>query len=271
MRSRTSAAVVTLALTVGSAVVAAATLKAQALSGWTAYIAATERRMQRELTASDRFLGIDFTKDRDADRRSALARAVVIREVETKDDQGRPIDVPGALIHDWRGAILIPKATLDEVFEWVRSGAADTGQDDILKSAVLSRDDDGLRMYLKLRRVKVVTAVYNTEHDVTFKRYSAAHATSRSVATKIVELADPDTPKERELPPGQDRGFLWRWNAYWRYEQVDAGVIAECESISLSRDLPPIIGFMIRPIVNSTARESMERTLLALSKRLGRG
>jgi len=35
---------------------------------------------------------------------------------------------------------------------------------------------------------------------------------------------------------GDDRGFLWRLNAYWRYEQVAGGVIAECESITLSRD-----------------------------------
>jgi hypothetical protein len=51
---------------------------------------------------------------------------------------------------------------------------------------------------------------------------------------------------------------------------VDGGVLAECESVSLSRDLPPLIGFMVRPIVTSTARESMERTLTALRTRLAR-
>jgi hypothetical protein len=35
-----------------------------------------------------------------------------------------------------------------------------------------------------------------------------------STATKIAELADAGTPAEHELPPGEDRGFLWRLNAY---------------------------------------------------------
>jgi hypothetical protein len=158
---------------------------------------------------------------------------------------------------------------LNDVFAWVRSGAADTGQEDILQSAVLARSPDSLRMYLKVRRQKIVTAVYNTEHVVTFATYSASRAGSTSTATKIAELTDPGTPSERELPPGQDRGFLWKWNAYWRYEQIEGGVLAECESISLSRDVPPFVGFMVRPIISSTARESMERTLLALRARLG--
>jgi len=152
----------------------------------------------------------------------------------------------------------------------VRKGEIDTGQEDVLKSAVLSRGTDSLRLYLKLRRQKIVTAVYNTEHVVTFASYSPARASSTSTATKIAELVDPGLPNERELPPGQDRGFLWKWNAYWRYEQIDAVVLAECESISLSRDVPPLVGFMVRPIISSTARESMERTLEALRSRLGR-
>jgi hypothetical protein len=63
---------------------------------------------------------------------------------------------------------------------------------------------------------------------------------------------------------GDDRGFLWRLNAYWRYEAVPGGVIAECESVSLSRDVPFGLGLVAGPIIRSTARESMERTLESL-------
>jgi hypothetical protein len=80
-------------------------------------------------------------------------------------------------------------------------------------------------------------------------------------------VSDPDTPDERELPPGEDRGFLWRLNAYWRYEEVAGGVIAECESISLSREVPSFLRYLISPLVESTARESMERTLVTLRAR----
>lgn len=261
---------VVLAFTVGAAIVTAATLKAESLNGWSIYVAAVERRLQGELGARDRFLGMDFTSEATADGKTLRAGSIVIHEVDARDERGRVLDVPSALVHHWRGVVLIPRTSLSDVFAWVRSGAADTGQEDVLQSTVLERGADSLRMYLKLRRQKIVTAVYNTEHLVTFTSYSATRAASTSTATKIAELVDPGTPHERELPQGQDRGFLWKWNAYWRYEQVDGGVQAECESVSLSRDLPPLIGFMIRPIVSSTARESMERTLVAMRTRLGK-
>jgi hypothetical protein len=90
------------------------------------------------------------------------------------------------------------------------------------------------------------------------------------MATKIAEVSRPATSAERELAPGEDRGFLWRLNAYWRYEAVPGGVIAECESLTLSRDVPFFLEYLVGPLVESTARESMERTLTALRTRYGR-
>jgi hypothetical protein len=42
---------------------------------------------------------------------------------------------------------------------------------------------------------------------------------------------------ERELPVGKDRGLLWRLYGYWLYEERDGGVIVECESVTLTRDV----------------------------------
>jgi hypothetical protein len=72
------------------------------------------------------------------------------------------------------------------------------------------------------------------------------------------------------LPIGDDRGFLWRLNAYWRYEEVAGGVLAECESISLSRDVPSLVRYFVGPLVESAARDSMERTLTTLRMRFAR-
>ncbi len=66
------------------------------------------------------------------------------------------------------------------------------------------------------------------------------------------------------MPAGDDHGYLWKLNAYWRYEQVPGGLIVECESISLSRDVPAILRYLVAPLVESTAKESMARTLSAL-------
>jgi len=115
-----------------------------------------------------------------------------------------------------------------------------------------------------LQRKALVTVTYNTEHVVRFARYGARRATSTSTATKIAEVSAPNTTEQRELPIGDDRGFLWRLNAYWRYEDVTGGTIAECESVTLSRDVPALVRYVVDPLVDSTARESMVRTLLAL-------
>ena len=83
-------------------------------------------------------------------------------------------------------------------------------------------------------------------------------------ATRIAELANAGTKNEREKVPGDDNGFLWRLNAYWRYEQVDGGVLIECESVSLSRVVPFAVRLFVSPIVERIARESLERTLVSL-------
>jgi hypothetical protein len=48
---------------------------------------------------------------------------------------------------------------------------------------VLERHDDSLRLYLKLVRRMLVTAMFDTEHDVSYERRSTRFATGRSVAT----------------------------------------------------------------------------------------
>lgn len=69
------------------------------------------------------------------------------------------------------------------------------------------------------------------------------------------------------MPEGNDHGYMWRLNSHWRFKQVGGDVLVEVESVTLSRNLPRIIGALIRPIVNSTARESITRTLASMRAR----
>ena len=62
---------------------------------------------------------------------------------------------------------------------------------------------------------------------------------------------------------GEDGGYLWRMNLYWRLEQEDDGVFAECHSLSLSRDIPRGVGWIVKPFVRSMPRESLEKSLQA--------
>jgi hypothetical protein len=235
-----------------------------ALDGWTHYVEATNRRVHRELESNTRFLVLDAADDAAAERSAVLSGAIVVRAMASVDANGQPVDVPHAMVHHWRGAVLLKDIDISSLLAKLESDAPDTGQEDVLRVSVIERGPDTLTVFLRVRRTKFVTAVYNTEHAVRFHRVSARRAWSESVAIKIAELAEPDTPGERELAPGQDRGFLWRWNSYWRYEQGPQGVVAECESVSLSRSMPFGLRSLIRPLVAGVARESMERTLASL-------
>jgi len=64
----------------------------------------------------------------------------------------------------------------------------------------------------------------------------------RSFTTRIAEVEDPDTAREREKPVGHDNGFLWRFNNYCSIEGRPEGAYVQCESISLSRSIPTGLG-----------------------------
>ena len=267
-------AVLHVALAVAGATAAPAArvtaLKPASEAAWSAYLKATDTRIASELALSPRFLALDFAPNAAAARNSVLAGAIVMEPMTVRGANGVEMDVPEAMVHHWRGAVFVPGARLDVLLKKVQSGELGPKQEDVLQSRVLERGPDRMKIYLQLQRKKFVTVVYNTEHDVTFKRSGLNRASSASTATKIVEVDYPGTPSEHEVTPGDDRGFLWRWNAYWRYEQVAGGVIAECESVSLSRTIPSLLRTVVAPLIGSTARESMERTLVAF-RELHRG
>jgi hypothetical protein len=249
----------------------AAELKAETSRAWGAYVRATESRVRSELSSQKGFLALDFQPRQKAlaERNEIRAGEVPVTRMESLDENGKRISVPSGMIHHWRGSIFIPGVDLDFVLRRIENPEShDLRQEDVLRSAVLDRRDGYLRIYLKLQRSKIVTVVYNTEHDVRYKRLGGGRAWSSSKAVKIAELEKPNSPDESEKPEGRDLGFLWRLNSYWRYEQVEGGVIVECESISLSRSIPSMLELIVRPIIYSVARESMERTLTSLRGRL---
>ena len=249
--------------------VVAAELKDETVAAWNRYIEATEQRIADELAAGDRFLVLDFADDPAEARRAALAGEVRVERMETRAADGKRIRVPKGTIHHWRGSALIPDAELEDVLHGliVAIDPVDL-QDDVVESRVIERDGDRLHLYLRIRRRQLVTVEYNTEHQAVYTRHGPDAASSRTVALRIAELEDAGSPNEREKPIGRDRGFLWRLHTYWRYQQVPAGVIAECESVTLSRGIPRLLGWMVRPLVNRTAREVLTQTLTSISEEL---
>jgi hypothetical protein len=191
-------------------------------------------------------------------------------ELPAPAPRGRPPDIPDAQVHHWAGAVLVPHITLDRLLERLRTEAGHEAafHEDVIASRVVARDGDRWRVAMTLRRTAVVTVTYDTEYAVDFRRLGPRRASSRSVATRIIELENAGTALERPKAPGADRGFLWRLNAYWRYEEVAGGVLVECESVSLSRRVPALLRPVVEPIVARIARESLVKTLLETRARL---
>jgi hypothetical protein len=132
---------------------------------------------------------------------------------------------------------------------------------EVVGSKLFSRNGDDFKIFYRLRKKKVITVTLNSIHDVHYFPVDSTHCYSHSYSTRIAEVADADTPQEHEKPIGHDGGFLWRINSYWRFEEKGGGMYIECESISLTRGLPPIIGIFIKRFVTEIPRESLMMTM----------
>ena len=252
-----------------AAEIATAELSAAAIAAWEQYSRQVDDRYGRA-AAGDPFFVHDAFKLTPEWRAQVLNGQVSMVRIASFAPGAPEPSVPDGRMHHWAGAVFIPGVTLDHVLKYLnqRAGRESDAFDDVLSSRLISRDGDRLRIYMKLRRESVITVTYNTEHDVLYRRINDTRASSRSVATKIAELEGAGTPQEREKPVGNDHGFLWRLNAYWRYEQVKGGVLIECESVSLSRGVPVLLRPFVTGTVERIARESLQKTLVSLRTEL---
>jgi hypothetical protein len=116
----------------------------------------------------------------------------------------------------------------------------------------------------------VITAVLDTEHEVKYTKIDAKTWRSVSRTTKIAEVENPGKPDEREKPPGTGEGFLWRLNSYWRFLERDGGVWVECQAVSLTRDIPTGLGWLVDPIIRNLPKESLENTLRSTRAAMGK-
>jgi putative flippase GtrA len=266
---RAAAAAVALALSApmttaaadDTALTAADGPKPATLAAWAKYIAAVDARYQNVQT----FFALDMKGVKNW-RERAGGTTVPMVQID-------PPSIPDGKLHHWVGAIYIPKTTVAAVVKRMQDYAGRESEfyQEVTASKLLARDGDRVRVFMRLYRGAYgMDATFNSEHAVEYRHLGPSRASSRSVATKMAELADPGTPHEREKPAGKDTGFLWRLNAYWRFEQMGDGVLIECESVSLSRDVPRFTGWLVGGIVEGIAEESLEGTLKSLKKFLMR-
>ena len=255
------------------------------------YLRQAELRMADDYRPGGAFISEKLLTKANAAAQLGAGRAL-IRCVAGCESSGLPIS--GGLVHDWIGVVFIPGVSLPEVLHFVQDydGAAAHYAPSVTESRLLSRSGDSFRVFLRLKQAEMVTVLFDTEYDVRYVTLDAAHVYSSSHSTRIAQLAH---GSDRELPPAKNDGFLWRLDTYWRFEQVcgeeamrgpgkrncdgrrratgetwsDAhqefreGVFVECRAISLSRDIPRGLGWIVAPFLQNIPRKSLQFTLSA--------
>ena len=247
-------------------------LKPATTAAFDRYVRAAEARMDDEVRRADRFLYLDTRADGDRQRieRSIRQGEVVVEPLEARE-RGKSIDIPDGRVHHWIGIAFVPGVHVNDAVGLLQDydRHAEIYQPAVQRSKILSRDGDRFKVFLRFYQKKVISVTLNSEHDAEFVRV-ADRVYSRIRSTRIAEVADAGTPSEHEKPVGQDGGFLWRLNTYWRFLERGGGTYIQCESITLTRDIPFGFGWLVKPFVTSIPRESltftMERTRQALRK-----
>src|SRR5271166_934461 len=246
-----------------------ARLHTETVASFDRYVHLTEDRNEAELKRSSALLWIDSPSPAQrTEAYAALKRGEVqIEQLSTFDD-GKPIICLGGMIHHWVGVVFIPGAKLDDVLAVLEDYDHQSTyySPDVERSKIESRDGDHFRVFLRFRRHKVITVVLNTEHDVHYIHDAPGRAHSRSSAVRIAEVENPGAGDEREKPPGDDGGYLWRMETWWRMEERDGGVYVQSEVASLTRDIPAGLGWLVGPFVTSIPKESLTFTLEATRK-----
>lgn len=241
-----------------------AELKAETVKAFNDYVSAREIETGRAEQRKDGLLWIDgLPAEQRVREYAALQRGeIAVRDIRPPETANNG-SIPGGLIHDWVGIVFVPGTSVAQTLAVLQNYDQDQKyyQPDVLESKTLAHKDNEFEVFLRIKRTRIATVVFNTKYDVRYTVVNSELAYSRSYSTRIAEVENPDSPQEREMPPGYDHGFLWRLYSYWTFYQVDGGTYIQCEAISLTRGIPAGLGWVVRPFLQSIPEESLRFTL----------
>jgi len=244
-------------------------LKAETQGAFERYVRLVEARNEGELKRGTALLWVDgLPQEQRAEAYDALKRGEVkMKKLEILEND-KPIACPGGMIHHWTGVVFIPGAKVEDVLGVLEDYDRHSVYyaPDVERSKTESREGDHFRVLLRFRRHKVITVVLNTEHEVQYFHDAPGLAHSRSSAVRVAEVENAGKADEREKTPGDDDGFMWRMETWWRVEERDGGVYVQSEVASLTRDIPTGLGWLIRPFVTGIPKETLTFTLQATRK-----
>lgn len=253
------ARILMLAVLIGNAFAeTAGTQSKTTMASFERYVAQAEQEIRKEESSPDSFLSIPVSGRVAIEAQLRQGQILIYRQGDS------PVSIPGGLIHHWVGLAYIPGTTIVQLLGTLQdyNCLARYYAPEVESSKLLSRNGNDFHITMRLREHKVITITLETEYDVHYGQFDPYHQYSFSRSTRVTEIADPGEPGEHRLAAGDDHGFLRRLNTYWRFVGAPDGVFVQCEAISLTRDIPAGLGWLIAPFVQSVPRDSLRFTLI---------
>jgi len=201
---------------------------------------------------------------------AAAGNPLLSGRVRVEPVHGGSWPVSGARLHDWRATAIVPGARAQDLLAVLRdyNHLARYYAPEVLASRSLTVSGDRATIAMRFRKHRILTVVL----DAQFATQSALNAHRRgysiSRSTHIWQIDSPGSERERRRTEGDDDGFLWRLNSYWNFEETPEGLFIACEAVSLTRDVPSGLGWLITPIIQDVPRDSLEFTLTATRRAL---
>ena len=232
-------------------------LKPETAAAFEQYIRATEARMDNDI-GFNQFLVVDrLPGSQHQEAYDQLHKSqIYIEELHTQEDH-HPFPIPNGLIHHWAGVIFIPNATLSETIAIVEDydNEPNIYKPEIRRSKLVEHNGNESKIYLQFVNKSIVTVVLNVYFDVSDAQFGSTRRQATSRSTRIAEVVNPGSSKEYERRDGNDHGYMWRFNNYWRIEEKDGGVYVQNESVILSRSAPEILAWLINPLIKNIPRD----------------
>jgi hypothetical protein len=229
------------------------------------YVASLEARLVRQhANAGTHLAMLSVDPSGDPSRRNLLESQLMSGEIRVEPVNGAVRDLPGALLHHWRGAAFVANATPGAMLALLRDHSHVYGHyaPRVIASRALRDDGETAILAVRLQEQTVRTIVLDAEYTFESKLAGTDRGYSLSRSTHIWQVDDPGTPQERRRPEGDDEGFLWRLNSYWSFERTRGGLLIECEAVSLTRDIPFGLGWLVMPFVQNLPSEALQFTLI---------
>jgi hypothetical protein len=238
-------------------------LRPETAAAFDSYVQQREKQISQELNTGP-FLRIDALPSGERENDYGLLKKGEVIGKRMPAPDAEQATVPHGLIHHWIGTVFMPGVTLARTLTFLQDydDQYKFYAPEVQRSKLLERNGNDFKIFLRLKKTKIISVILDTTYDVKYLSIAPDRAASYSRSTRIAEVENAGKPNEWEKPVGDDSGFMWRLNSYWRFLQRDGGVYVQLEAISLTRDIPMGIGWLVKPFVTSIPRESLTFTLI---------